>query len=194
MAKEDKAADQATSQAGPQRFRRWRPKASPSCRPWPGCGWPPARPGSATRTAPMCCWPCWRPEPRWRASSPRPRPPPPRSNGAATQLKGGHGPRAGGQQRQRQCLHRQGRAGRACATIAEAAAAVVGCQAAGSFHGLDRGDRRAAAGRKNHRRFCRNWWQRGRRRRLARRRRSDHDHRHLSQAGHRHAPRSTASR
>ena len=37
----------------------------------------------------MCCWPCSRREPRWRACSPNPRPRPRPSNGAASQAQGG---------------------------------------------------------------------------------------------------------
>ena len=78
-------------------------------------GSPRAPPASATRTAPTCCWPCWRRKPRSPASSPPRKRPPPPSNGAARWPRR-DGPRAGRQQRQRQRLHRQGGHRRRCAT------------------------------------------------------------------------------
>ncbi len=167
--------------------------ASPICRRWRGCGWPPARPASATRTAPMCCWPCWRPERRSPASSPSPRRPPRRSNGAAAQLKRGTA-RAlvvnsgnanaftgkAGQEGVRDVAEIGGRdrrlPGAARFSWPRPASSASRCRP--RTHHADSG----LAGR-------------GRRgRRLARRRRSDHDDRHLSEAGHGHAPDRRSSR
>ena len=64
--------------------------------------------------------------------------------------------------------------------------AVVGCQASEVFLASTGRDRRAAAGRKDHQDSGRARGAGRVGRRLARRRRSHHDHRHLSQAGHRH--------
>ena len=36
---------QSRLQKRPTPFRPWRPRPSPSCRPWPGSGWPPVAAG-----------------------------------------------------------------------------------------------------------------------------------------------------
>ena len=99
----------------------------PTCRRSPACASAPRRPASATRTAPTCCWCCSPRHHRGRRVHPQ------RSARRAGRLvprraRRRQGARRGGQRRQCQRLHRQGRAARP-STPPRGAAQVVGCPA-----------------------------------------------------------------
>ena len=142
-------------------------------------------------TAPMFCWPRWRRAPRWPGSSPSPRPPSAPVEWCRTPLASGAGPGPWWSTAAMPMplpAKRAGRGARRWRTrpLRRSAAGL------GGVSGLDRGDRRAAAGRKNHRNFSRSWRDEAAHRGWRDAGRSHHDHRHLSQAAPPPRPLSTA--
>ena len=108
-------------------------RTCPTCRRSPACASPPPRPASAIPAAPTCCWRCSTRAPPSPAYSPARNAHRRRSNGAATSSRRAKRARAGGQFRQRQCLHRQERARRRASSPPRSPPRAVGCKPAEIF-------------------------------------------------------------